>query len=141
MGAKEPDEISRKIADPRQPEHASISQNGDSEMNAATATEEEQKLVKDKSKKKKEKSKQKSDKKNKESDDEIGDEGAGKRKRKEKDDESKKSKRRKELSTLSEPAEKEDISNDEAAEKLTRSACCVNSEYNFPRSSAEHLLA
>ncbi|CAO3676011.1 unnamed protein product [Umbelopsis ramanniana] len=136
LGAKESDKISRKIADPGQPEHASISQNGDSDMNAATATEEEQKLVKDKSKKKKEKSKQKSNKKNKESDDEIGDERAGKRKRKEKDDESKKSKRRKELSTLSEPAEKEDITNDEAAEKLTRESIGIDKEISSIESSS-----
>jgi hypothetical protein len=137
VAAKESDKKSRKIADPGQLEHASISQDGNSEMNAVTATEGEHMLGKDKSTKKKEKSKEKSNKKKKESDDEVSDEEAGKRKRKEKDDDSKKSKRRKELSTLSEPTEKVDI----AKEKLNRSVYFVISENNSPRSSAEHFLA
>lgn len=139
--ANKSDEKSRKIADPVQLEHASISQDVNPEMNADTATEEEPKLVKDKSTKKKKKSKEREKKKKKEVDDVAGDEGTGKRKRKEKGDESKKSKRRKEMSTQSEPTEKEVIADDEATEKFNKSVYCMIEEYISSRSSAEQRFA
>ncbi|KAI8583195.1 hypothetical protein K450DRAFT_224662 [Umbelopsis ramanniana AG] len=126
VGEKESHEKSSTIVDSGKQENSRVSQDDDLNIQSASATEEGQKSLKDKSKKKKDKSKQKSNKRKKDSDDENGDKEARKRKRK--DDEAKESKRRKETPTRSEPAEKADVANNEAAGILSSASKVIDEE-------------